>query len=549
MSKRSNVLTMVAAGGAFFALPAHAQSTLDRVAPPARTGERDPAPELQSPPTAIEVSTPVPPTSDPPAITVGAVALNGLTILSLDKFAGIITDFVGRSLTPADLESLTNRIAQRARDLGFVFATARIAPQRLAAGVLVVEIDEGVIDRVDIQGSNNAAVKAALAPLASGRPVKVDDLERRLLIAGDIDGIKIRRSRFVREAGRGVLIIDVVETGPTVRVTVRNDGTRPVGPIQIDIEEMLPQLLFADDSLALGVSTAPLDPRELITARARYEKRLNTSGLELSLASSFARIRPGSYLSGYDILGTSWSGSVALLQPLLRRRQSSLWLTGSAELNGLTQSRGGTLARRDRTTVLRLGIYGYENFLGGRLRASAVFSQGVAVLGATDAGDPFASRPDSDGTFTSVNIWAEWTRPLGSGFSVRLAGDTQLSSKPLLVSEEVALGGGGFLRGYDWSERSGDKGTMGSVEARYDVKRPFGIAERAQVYVFGDAGIVNNLADGIGGGSLASAGGGIRLDVARGLGANAGVAVPLSGVRYDTGNRQPRINLGISKSF
>jgi hemolysin activation/secretion protein len=90
---------------------------------------------------------------------------------------------------------------------------------------------------------------------------------------------------------------------------------------------------------------------------------------------------------------------------------------------------------------------------------------------------------------------------------------------------------------------------MGSAELRYDVRRPFGIADRAQLYAFGDGGVVSNLSNGFGGGSLASAGGGVRVDFSRVVGATAEVAVPLTGPRYDTGNRQPRFNFGLSTSF
>ncbi|MGN6819866.1 MAG: ShlB/FhaC/HecB family hemolysin secretion/activation protein [Sphingomonas sp.] len=530
---------------------AHAQSALDRTTPPVR-GPETTAPDVppSAPTVAIDNSAPVTATPiDAPAITVGAISLNGLAVLSLDQFTDIMGDYIGRSLSPADLAALANRVAQRARDRGYVFAAARIAPQKLAAGILVVEVDEGRIDRIDVQGSDNKAVRAALDPLANGQPVSMDDLERRLLIAGDIDGIRIKQTRYVRDGEQRVLVVTVVQNRATARVAIRNDGTRPIGPVQIHIEGMVSQLLASDDSLTVDYSTAVPQVDELQYARVRYEKRLNASGTELSLTSTFSAVRPGSYLSGYEILGRNWSQSIAVLQPLLRRRRASLWLNASAEIDSLTQRRGGQLVRRDRETVLRLGLYGYEDFLGGRLRASAVLSQGLDLFDATEPGDPLASRYDSDGSFTAANLWFEWTRSLGSGFSVRLAGDSQLASQPLLISEEVALGGSGFLRGYDWSERSGDKGAMGLAELRYDVKRPFGIADRAQLYAFGDGGVVRNLSNGFGGGSLASAGGGVRVDFSRVIGATAEVAVPLSGPRYDTGNRQPRLNFGLSTSF
>ncbi|WP_186729055.1 ShlB/FhaC/HecB family hemolysin secretion/activation protein [Sphingomonas panacisoli] len=482
-------------------------------------------------------------------VTVGAISLSGLTVLSADQFSDILTDFVGRSLGSNDLAALTDRIATRARDRGYVFATARIMPQRLTAGVLIVAVDEGRIDRVDVDGSDNRAVRAALAPLANGQPVTLGALERRLLIAGDIDGIRVRRAKLVRDGSVGALVVTVAQDRVSASLSLRNDGTRPIGPIELHASLMIAQLFAADDSVTFGYSTSLVQPRELQYGRVRYQKQIGTTGTALSIASTYSVIQPGSYLSSYDILGRSWSQSLGLLQPLYRRRHSSLWLTGSLEVDNLTQRRGSTEVRRDRASVARVGLYGYDDMLGGRLRVSAILSQGVDLFDATGRNDPLASRFDADGTFTAANVWIEWTRPMGSGFSIRLAGDSQIASQPLLVGEEVSLGGSTFLRGYDWSERSGDQGAMGSAELRWDIKRPFGIARRAQLYAFGDGGVARNLSNGFGGGSLASVGGGLRVDITRSFGATAEIAVPLSGVRYDTRNRQPRVNLGISTSF
>jgi hemolysin activation/secretion protein len=111
------------------------------------------------------------------------------------------------------------------------------------------------------------------------------------------------------------------------------------------------------------------------------------------------------------------------------------------------------------------------------------------------------------------------------------------------------LGGTGFVRGYDWSERTGDQGAMGMAELRYAWNKPFRLIPRAQLYGFVDGGEVGNLGGGFGGGSLASAGAGVRADVTGRLGANLELAVPLSGPRYDTGNKSPKFRFGLVRSL
>jgi hemolysin activation/secretion protein len=54
---------------------------------------------------------------------------------------------------------------------------------------------------------------------------------------------------------------------------------------------------------------------------------------------------------------------------------------------------------------------------------------------------------------------------------------------------------------------------------------------------------------GYGSGALASAGGGVRADLTRSFGANLELAVPLTGPRYGTNSKAPKISLRLTTSF
>jgi hemolysin activation/secretion protein len=529
---------------------AHAQTALDRADPTAHAPERvgDTAPPKQAP-VPIDVQQAAPAVAAQSSVLVGAVSLAGLHVMSPADFADILGDYVGRLASPDDLATLAGRVATRAHDRGYLFASAGIEPQRLAAGVLIVTVDEGTIDAIRLDGPDQPAVRAALQPLVGRGPVTLAEVERRLLIAGDIDGVAIRSSRFVRERGQGVLVVRLTTDRISARAALRNDGSKPLGPEQVYLQVNANQLLFDDDSLTVSYQGTPAQPRELEYGRARYAKRVSAAGTEVAVSGSMSASDPGAYFAPYDITGRSWFAGVSVLQPLQRRRAASWWLSGEFDVRGTSQYSDGNRVRRDRVAVVRLALNGYREVLDGRLRLNVSMSQGLGILGATRAGDPFASRRDADGTFTTLEVWADWTKTLSGKLSLRLAADGQWADQPLLASEEAGLGGSAFVRGYDWSERSGDEGAMGLVELRYDIDNPFGLIRRAQVYAYVDGGTVSNLRGGYGGGSLASAGAGVRADVTRTLGATMEVAVPLTGARYDTGNSDPRVNLGVAKSF
>src|SRR3546814_19536372 len=105
-----------------------------------------------------------------------------------------------------------------------------------------------------------------------------------------------------------------------------------------------------------------------------------------------------------------------------------------------------------------------------------------------------------------------------SDWSSDVCSSDLLTSSPVLAINQIAIGGSYFGRAYDYSERAGDKGLLGSAELSAKVlDRNSGFIRWAQLYAFADAGEVDNLENSYGTGSLYSAGAGARLDFANRL--------------------------------
>lgn len=546
---RPTILALGAAAAAASPWPVLAQSVLDRTDPAQEEQqEREERNEREEgaadlPPIAAEEQ---PSGTVPESIyAVGPIVIEGVAELSVSDFVDIVERYSGRNLTEDELNMLANEIASRARQRGYIFATAMIEPQSLRAGVLRVRLNEGVIDEIRIEGDDDPAIRAQLEPLRREGPVTLEMLERQLLLAGDISGAYIRRTYYEREGEVGVLIVEASRSDASGSIELENDGSKPVGPERARIDVDLNGLITPFDEVDLTYSTTPLQPKELQYARARYFVVANTSGTEIGADVSFSTTEPGAYLADRDVFGRFWRIGVEARHPLVRSRDASLWAEAEFEVRDLRQERDGRLARHDRIPVIRAGLYTIAKAAGGRLSGKLTYSQGLDILGATDLGDPLASRDDASAVFSSLYAWADWDRDLFSNFSLELAGRAQLSTDPLLSTEDLGLGGNSFLRGYSYSERSGDEGIMGSGELRYDWRDAAGLVRNLQLYAYADGGVVGNLADGRGSGSLASAGGGFRTDITRNLDFDAEIAVPLTGPRYDTDDQSPRINIRI----
>ena len=480
-------------------------------------------------------------------VLVGAVRIEGIEALAPADFAPVIERYSGRLLSPPELRALASAIADVARGRGYGLATAWIPPQQVTAGVLRVVLDEGRIEGIEAEGSAAAVVERMLAPLAHGRPVRTAELERRLLLAGDVAGVRLGKPRLDRRSGRPILHVQTVRDRVRGHASIDNWGSKTVGPVRARLTVDVNGLLADDDRLTLGGVVTPLEPNEFLFARLDYRVGLGTGGTELEIGGYLADSEPGGALSGREIEGRSAEAHIGLSHPFVRSRAGSLWGSLGLAVRDSEQDRSGDRSRDDRLVTLTASGFANVRLGEGRGRLRLAYVQGLDMLDATERGDPLASRDDAGGSFSKFSLWGDYDRPLGAGFSLQLQAEGQVATRPLLSSEEMGLGGRYFLRGYDYREFSGDKGIAGSAELRFDLKSLPRPIEAAQLYLYADAGSVGNYEGGGGGGSLASAGGGVRIWLGK-VEAGLELGVPLAD-GFDGRDQDPRLSFTLGTRF
>lgn len=478
------------------------------------------------------------------SVFVGAVSIDGGPEVSRAALAPAIDGFVGKQADAAMLQALARSVADRARQQGYIFASAMIPQQQVAGGTVTVQLDAGRIDAVRVIGSRSARLRRTLSQIV-GQAVRRADFERQLLVAGDIPGIAIVSTRYAREGGQAVLIVEVQEDRVSGSVNVDNFGPRSLGPVRTRLRVDLSGLL-GDDVLTVQAVSTPADPRELAYGSVRYTKAVGDAGTQVGVAVAAGGTRPGG--SGGRLTGKSRYAALFASHPIVRGNHKSLWANAEIAVLTVDQNFEGQRVQHDALVTLTASAFANARIAGGWLSGSIGVVQGLGFDGTTVAGDPKSSRADGSARFTKGFFWAEYTRELGGGRSIRLGANGQLADRPLLAAQEIGLGGPGFGRGYDFSERFGDNGLLGAIELRQRFKRPLRFIDWVQLYGFADGGKVWNLDQGFGGGSLFSGGGGLRGAIGRSeFGIEA--AYPLSGPRYESGNRDPRINLSLGYRF
>ena len=482
------------------------------------------------------------------SVLVGAVHVEGAVALPPAAFGPAIEPFLGRQLGPAGLRQLATAIASVARQAGYGLATAQIPQQTIRDGILRVTIDEGRIDGVEPSGNGAEAVRPLLQRLVNGRPVRIVDLERQLLLAGDVAGIVTDGARIDRVGGRNILRLRATQNRVAIRASLDNWGSSSIGPIRGRIDVELNGALLHRDQIALGGLITPAQPREFQFVRGAWSVPVGQDGTQISLSAYYGHSRPGASLKSRNLEGETVGASVAVSQPLLRARTGSLWARAELWMLDSDLDEQNILTRRDRLRSATASLNGLSRLGMGWLRGEILVSQGLSGAGATLRGDPLASRSDAGGAYTKLGFSAQYTTRLVGGLTLALATEGQLASRPLLSSEEMGLGGRSFLRGYDYWEVAGDRGAAASAELRYDLGALVPEVRRVQLYGYVDGGSVHNLHGGTGGGSLASAGGGDRVTLKNGADASLELGIPLKDSPY-TANPKPRISFTITMPF
>ncbi|MFZ2982896.1 MAG: ShlB/FhaC/HecB family hemolysin secretion/activation protein [Sphingobium sp.] len=474
----------------------------------------------------------------------------GAPDISPAAFSDVIVSYVGRHLTRAELSQLASDVSKVAHRRGYPFAMATIASQPMDNGVLEVTLDEGRIDAVRVVGASNPAADRILsATLANGKPTRKEDLERAILLVGDLPGVTVTGSQFIQQDGFNILLVTIEQSKASAYLQVDNRGSPEIGPIRSTLLASLHGVATSGDEIGLLVAQTPIDPREFVFVRGRYSALVDSKGSVLALSGSYGRSRPGASLRSLNVVGKSVDAALSYSRALRRSLAQNYSLNIELRTLRTQQNLSGRRLRDDRLASIAASLEAVNRLGSGRLRSQLLLTGGLPLPGVSHEGDPMLSRVDGDARYLTASYAVEWTGGILDNVSLALASTGQVASRPLLATAEIGAGGPGFGRAYDYAERSGDQGVLGLVELRLDGRKLVpGILDSLQIFSSIDGGYVSNLDHGAGGGSLVSSSIGARL--ARGkLNGQVEVSLPLNADRFDTRNRNPRIALRMARSF
>lgn len=493
-----------------------------------------PLPQLNVPPAAPEV-----PSQVGLKVQVKRVEVLGNTVFSEAEINAAVAPFIGKEAAFEDLLAIRTAITDLYIRNGYSTSGAFIPPQDITTGVITIQVVEGKLEQIEIEGLRRLRegyVRSRIAA-AAGSPINLKRLESALQLL-QLDPLLSRVQAELTAGttpGLSVLKLNLTEAPPiTSAVLLDNQGTPSTGSFGGSaILNHNNVFGFGDRfSSAFGITEGSR------SNNFSYEIPLNARDGTLSLryANSQSRILEEPF-SQFDINARSRTFSLGFRQPITRTPTTEFALSLSADLRqSETFLLGdmpfsfseGPVNGKSKVTAIRFTQDWLNRSPRRVLAARSQFSVGIDAFGAT------VNETGIDGRFLSWLGQFQWVQALSPNATLIARVGTQLTPDALLPLEQFSIGGLDTVRGYRQNQRVADNGVVGSVEVRFPILRSSDGTQSLQLAPFFDIGKVWNTArETPSPSTLASVGLGLRWQLDPTLSVRLDYGIPLNRVNNE----------------
>lgn len=532
------VLTLVLLVASIQPMTARAQSAPVDPGVLMREADRELDEPLADPDLEIRIPEPsqeVPPGAATTRFVLNDLSLDGAIAIHPEELAPIWSSLLGRQISLADLYGIAASISAHYRSAGYILSLALVPAQEIQDGRVRLEVIEGFVSKVVIEGHQHELrgfIRAQTARIEQSKPLRAAALERSLLLINDLPGVSARAvlKPSAEVMGASDLHLVVTQSYGSLHAQANNYGSKFNGPYRASVGFTLDSILGLHEQTTFRSITTFDDEFHLWQAGQRHF--LGSWGTTLDGNLTWVVTEPGSTLDELDVEGDSLAFSVGMEHPFIRSRATTLRAFARFDYLDSDNSILNQPSTDDQLRSLRIGgsVDSVDRFLGIN-RLDLALSQGLPILDHTEDDDPNASRPDASGEYTKLTGSASRLQGLYRQLNLLVEVSGQYAFADLLVSEQFLYGGQRLGRGYDVGELTGDHGVGILAELQYAIPLGFDFFQSAQVYTAWDFGSVWNRTDPTDGpkrDDAMSYSAGLRANITGWLSADLQFALPLT---------------------
>lgn len=411
-------------------------------------------------------------------VTVKAITLSGNTAVPTADLQEATAGLVGRQVSLNDLRTAADKISDLYRAKGYMVARAYIPAQQIKDGVVEIQIIEGRRDGLSVKSSGDPIVNQSYqqsvvdAALPKGKILTEADLERGLLLLGDLPGVTDVKATLDPGSEVGTSNVNV-QTAPANRffgsVDVDDFGYKYSGQWRTGVTAGVNSMTGYGDQLTFrGQTSWGQDTARNNYGRIAYQIPIGDDGLKLGAAYANMYYRLGYNYSGTNTNGTAGTWSFFGTYPFYRSRDFSLYgQMGYDNLKMINNSMGFEISSK----TLNNGSVGLQGnsrdvFLGGGINTFGVnMTYGDLYLANSNGYATTDSlTANTGGAFQRYNININRLQRITDSTQGLINFYGQLSNKNLDSSQQFILGGPSGVRAYPTGEGAGSQGGVAQFE-------------------------------------------------------------------------------------
>lgn len=491
------------------------------------------------------------------AFTLKQIIIDGSTVYGENALTAVYKDYVGQSVSFADLQTIARNLTAHYRNDGYILSRVVLSPQKISGGVVHMQAQEGYVDAVELGGdirSDRDLLASYGDKITLDKPLHSDTLERYLLLMDDLPGVNARGTlrASASNPSASTLVVSIEEDQWESSIGADNRGTRFLGQYQLRGTAALNSAFGGyERQTARVLVDAEFD--ELAYGDFMHEMQVGGEGGRATARIAATRTQPGSRLEPLDIEGTTRLIELGYSQPVIRSRRENLFLRGEFRAQNTDNDLLGFEVFDDHIRHLTLGAdYDKADNWRGINQLGLSVTQGLDILGATDDGIG-RSRVTANNNFTRMNASVSRIQDITDDTAFVISSAGQYAFDSLLTSEQFSLGGAEFGRAYDSAEILGDSGLAGSLELRHSMaSESVKWIDSYQFYGFYDLGTVwlrDPLVGEQSSESLSSTGVGVRFNMIHDLSGDLELSAPLTRTVASEKDKDKRLFFSLTKRF
>jgi hemolysin activation/secretion protein len=363
-------------------------------------------------------------------------------------------------------ETINREYAKR----GYFLARAYPPPQTIEQGLLVIEILEGRLGEIILEGNRfySDGFICGYFERLRGRPLQYDSFLRALLLLNEVSDLETAAVFSKgKEVGTADVIVQIQDKRPLhLYLNGNNYGKDLTTNFRVGGRVDAGSLGVYGDKLSIAeVVGFPINA--LYFTDVVYRVPLNRNGTFFELAYLFSKFKVEELLS-LRLKGVSNIGTLKATHAMVRTRQMSLDLFGYFDIKQIQNYSLGRLTSFDKLRVATLGSL-LDRFAtrDGRDYLNLRFAVGIpSFLGAMAPVDSECSRAGAGGLFVKFNADYDHLQILAKDCIFSFHGSGQWSPFKLAIPEQIYIGGADTVRGFPLASALGDSGYYLNLELK-----------------------------------------------------------------------------------